>query len=144
MIATTVGAAKTVSFAWVVTVPVDLNITDSEVFFLMGAVGDSTQWFPSHYFNITKRRTSTTSSSSSSSSVSPASQINTEIRIMASVECHVPGFYVVSMSASPDTFLNDKRSSVHIHRRRRIGCSGFTTLIPCSLYPGHKRLNIYR
>lgn len=46
------------------------------------------------------------------------SQINTEIRIMASVECHVPGFYVVvSMSASSpsssDTFLNDKRS-VHI------------------------------
>lgn len=29
------------------------------------------------------------------------SQINTEIRIMASVECHVPGFYVVSMSAAP-------------------------------------------
>lgn len=38
-------------------------------------------------------------------------RLTREIRIIASVECHVPGFYVVSMSARPDTFLNDKRSA---------------------------------
>lgn len=48
---------------------------------------------------------------------SSSSEISTEI---ASVECHVPGFYVVSMSASPDTFLNDKRSLLYgSHSRLR-------------------------
>lgn len=67
--------------------------------------------------------------------VSPAwrgsvlSQINTEIRIiMASVECHVPGFYVVSMSASVLTH------SVMINARfkfpSRSRCPGGACLVP--------------